>query len=175
MFKIEKSKTGQRLIASEPLTAGDFPRIAEEIGRTPMKARKIGFVAARKAKAPETVETFWNGKETVNRARRGDWILTALTPDRHLLRDNDGNVNTYVVAARTFARLYKADTGENEYGTFFAAKGDIVKALLLSEGFDLIAPWGQRQTAPHGYLILNGKEVYGNQTETFSRTYEAVA
>ena len=173
MLTIEKIGTTRRLVARVQLTAADFRRIAAEIGSPPITARKIGFVAARRAETPQTVETLWNGKETVNTARPGDWIVTNLTPDRQPLRDKDGNVNTYVVAAESFARLYEAVSGGNDYGRFFSAKG-VVEAIQLSGGFDLLAPWGERQTAPAGYLILNGEEVYGNQTETFAATYEII-
>jgi hypothetical protein len=43
-----------------------------------MPARKTGYAAARMAAEIETVETLWNGKETVNTARPGDWIVTNL-------------------------------------------------------------------------------------------------
>jgi hypothetical protein len=49
-----------------------------------------------------------------------------------------------------------------------------VDALHLSGGFDIVAPWGERQTAPDGYLILSGRQVYGNNAETFAATYEVV-
>jgi hypothetical protein len=37
-----------------------------------------------------------------------------------------------------------------------------------------LAPWGQRERAPKGYLLLNGKDVYGNNAGTFEATYEMV-
>ena len=39
---------------------------------------------------------------------------------------------------------------------------------------EAVAPWGERQTAPDGYLILSGRQVYGNHAETFAATYEVV-
>ena len=38
-----------RLEADDKLTPADFAEIAEELGREPLRARKIGYVAARKA------------------------------------------------------------------------------------------------------------------------------
>jgi hypothetical protein len=50
----------------------------------------------------------------------------------------------------------------------------VVDAIRLPGGFDIAAPWGERQQAPSGYLILSGGEVYGNNAETFAATYEPV-
>jgi hypothetical protein len=44
----------------------------------------------------------------------------------------------------------------------------------MPAGFDIMAPWGERQVGEQGYLILNGGEVYGNNTDTFEATYELV-
>ena len=55
----------------------------------------------------------------------------------------------------------------------YRAKG-VVSAIALPGGFDIVAPWGERETAPAGYLLLNGTEVYGCNQETFVATYEVV-
>jgi hypothetical protein len=136
-----------------------------------VRARKIGFVAARKAKKPEVVETRWNGQETTNRARVADWIVTNLDPQQKPLRDDEGNVNRYVIPAEGFADLYEPTEGRNAYGAVYRAKG-VVDAVALPGGFDIVAPWGERQTAPSGYLLCNGTDVYGNNTETFEATYQ---
>jgi hypothetical protein len=47
-----------------------------------------------------------------------------------------------------------------------------VDAIRLPGGFDIAAPWGERQRVPSGYLILNGSEVYGSNAEAFRATYE---
>src|SRR5262245_11610988 len=102
MFKITHTGPGPddtRLQADAVLTPADFDRIAKEAGRRPVRARKIGFIAARQASEPEAVETRWNGRETTNRARKGDWIVTNLSPQQEPLRDRDGCVNTYVIRA----------------------------------------------------------------------------
>ena len=80
MHKIVRIGGKARLEADAVLTPADFVRIAEELGETPVRARKVGYVAARKAKEPEVIETRWNGKETTNTARPGDFIVTNLTP-----------------------------------------------------------------------------------------------
>lgn len=160
-----------RLVAPEKLERADFYKIAERLNVKPLSARKIGYVAGRKADTEETVVTKWNGKETTNTARPGDWIVTNMSADRDVLKDKDGNANTYVIKAETFPILYDPVSGENEFGRYFKAKS-IVEAVHFPGGFDILAPWGQKQTAHDGYLLLNGKEVYGNNAETFEATYD---
>ena len=58
-------------------------------------------------------------------------------------------------------------------GAIYKAKGE-VQALLFSGGFELVAPWGEPQQGPEGYLLLNGDEVYGNNRATFDTSYEIV-
>jgi hypothetical protein len=138
-------------------------------------ARKTGLVAARRAARASTVETRWNGTETRNRARAGDWIVTNLASDRKVLRDGEGRRNTYVIAGNRFGELYEAAGAKKvgKLGAVYRAKGT-VSALRLSGGFDILAPWGERQTGRSGYLILNGADVYGNNAETFAATYEVL-
>jgi hypothetical protein len=148
--------------------------VADRIGRQPIKARKIGLAAARHADAVETIETRWNGRETTNTAEPGDWIVTSLSLDGDVMRDASGNENTYVIKAEIFLNLYEAAVGENKFGRFFRAK-NMVDALFLSGGFEILAPWGQKQTADAGDLLFNGEEVYGNNAITFEETYEIVS
>lgn len=176
MFVIKKSgarKTKIHLRASTILKTSDFRRIASALAMSPIKARKVGVVAARKAKRKVKVDTQWNGKETSNFARPGDWIVTSLTHSKRLLRDKHRNVNTYVIRPRTFAKLYEPLRGKNKFGKFFKSKS-IVEAIYLSGGFEILAPWGQVETARAGYILLNGEEVYGNNAETFRATYEVI-
>jgi len=160
-----------RLDTDSKLTPVDFAAIGRELGIKPIRARKVGYVAAQRADKPEIVETRWNGRETSNTARVGDWIVTNLSPQRRALRDEDGLLNVYVIAAARFARLYEP-TGEScEYGAIYRARG-VVSALPLPGGFDIMAPWGERQTGAAGYLLLNGDEVTGSSWEAFAETYE---
>jgi hypothetical protein len=161
-----------RVEADAVLDPKDFGAIAERLDV--IRARKIGFVAAKQAAEPTGVETRWNGRETTNTARPGDWIVTNLTPQQEALRDRDGHVNTYVILADRFAALYEPTGGQNEFGAIHRAKG-VVEAIRLAGGFDLVAPWGERQTSLSGYLLSNGKEVYGNNAETFTATYQVLA
>ena len=177
MFEIHDkgSSTGKaRLVADTVLTPTDFRSIADQLGAQVIRARKIGYVAALKATSPQVVETRWNGKETSNTARPGDWIVTSLSPQREALRDDDGNVNRYVIMAERFASLYEPADGAGTFGAIHRAKG-MVEAISLPGGFDIVAPWGERQTAPAGYLLCNGPDVYGNNQETFAATYEVVS
>jgi hypothetical protein len=177
MFTVEKAGANgdkHRLVADAVLRAVDFHAVADQLGTRPLKVRKTTLVAARPAAAGERIETHWNGSETVNTAKPGDWVATSLAADGEVLRDRDGNPNRYIIPAAGFPTLYAPVEGSNEFGRFHAARGTVA-ALHLSGGFDILAPWGERQTAPDGYLMLSGSEVYGNNAETFAATYELVA
>jgi hypothetical protein len=176
MFKIEGRgifRRKSRLVAPTALSPADFRDVANRLGRRPIKARKIGFIAARKADQAETIETRWEGKESQNTAQPGDWIVTSLSPHGRVLRDTNGSQNTYVIKSENFAKLYEPAAGSNEFGQFFKAKR-MIEAIFLAGGFDVLAPWGQKQTAAAGYLVLNDGEVYGNNAETFEATHEVL-
>jgi len=136
----------------------------------PVRARKKSLVAARKAERREKVDTHWNGQETTNTAHPGDFVVTSLAHNHTALRDRSGSINSYVIRAKTFAKLYASVPGGNKFGRFYAAVS-VVTAIYFSGGFDILAPWGRRQRALKGYLLLNGNEVYGNNAETFEATY----
>jgi hypothetical protein len=177
MFKIVRKGArgaGERLEAESVLTPTDFQRIANELGSSPIRARKIGYVAARKAAKSEVVETRSNGKETTNTAHVGDFIVTNLSPQREALRDRDGQLNVYVIEAARFADLYERIGGEGTHGAIYRAKG-VVSAIPFPGGFVIAAPWGARQTAADGYLLCNGADVYGSSRDAFEATYELVA
>ncbi len=172
MFRIDRIAQGDRLEADTALTLTDFAAIAAALGRDPIRARKVGFVAARHATAPENIETRWNGRETINVAQPGDFVVTNLTPLRQPLRDDEGHLNVYVITAGRFTSLYEP-TGESmSHGGIYRAKG-FVFALPLPGGFDIMAPWGERQTATAGYLLLNGDQVSGSSWDAFVKTYES--
>ena len=168
--------THGRLESNKVLTPADFRAIAAKSQLEPVHARKTGLIAARRAARARTVETRWNGKETTNHAQAGDWIVTSLSPARKVLRDAEGHKNTYVVPADRFLELYAPLRGKEiaRLGKVYRPKS-VVTALRFRGGFDILAPWGERQTAPAGYLILNGADVYGNHAETFEATYQALA
>lgn len=164
---------GVRLVSNQPLRPDDFRELADRIGSGVVRARKIGFVSAREATAREVVETRWNGKEMTATAEPGDIIVANLAPDKTVLIDQDGHANIYVIKAARFSDLYERDTGETSYGAIYRARG-VVEAVGLPGGFDIVDPWGTRQVADAGYLLLNGPDVYGNNKETFERTYRVI-
>lgn len=165
------SSSAERVVSDRKLTPADFDRIARERGKAPQRARKTGSVAATRAEAATNVDTHWNGKETSNVAKPGDWIVTALGPDRQPLIDRDGNRNVYVIVQERFGDLYERDAGRLAAGDIYRPKA-VVEVLPLPSGFDILAPWGERQVGSSGYLIRNGDDVYGNNADTFAATYE---
>lgn len=173
MHKIDRPGGKARLEADTVLTPADFARIAEELGEASVRARKIGYVAARKATASEVIETRWNGKETTNTARPGDFIVTNLSPQRQPLVDREGHMNVYVIAAKKFPDLYEPTSEDSKHGAIYRATG-VVSALPLPGGFNILAPWGERQTGTSGYLLLNVDEVYGSSAGAFEATYEVM-
>jgi hypothetical protein len=173
VFEIDRNERGDRLKANAVLKPADFESIARKIGRPPLRARKIGYVAARKAARSEVVETRWSGKETTSTARAGDFVVTNLSPQRQPLRDDEGHMNVYVIVADRFPNLYEPAAETSDLGAIYRAKG-VVSALQFTGGFDIAAPWGSRQAASDGYLLCNGEEVYGSSKEAFEATYEAV-
>ena len=175
-FRITAAQSGKaRLESDERLQLTEFHAIAVQLRQTPIRARKTGYVAARQARRRETVETHWNGTATTNTAEPGDWIVASLSPKQEVLRDSQGSVSTYVITADRFPSLYEATDGRNEHAAIYRAKR-VVEALHLPGGFDIVAPWGEHQQSPAGYLLLNeGGEVYGNNAETFAATYEALS
>jgi hypothetical protein len=174
-FHLSAAESGEaRLESDERLQPCHFRAIAAQLGQTPFRARKTGYVAARQATRGETVETHWNGRETVNTAQPGDWIVTNLSPQQEPLRDRDGSLNIYVIAAEAFPDFYEPTDGHSEHGAIYRPKG-VVAALHLPGGFDIVAPWGEQQQASAGYLLLRGEEVYGNNAETFTETYETLS
>jgi hypothetical protein len=163
-----------RLETDAVLTPADFISIARAVGEPVLHARKTGFVSARRATRREAIETRWNGIETTNTARPGDWIVTNLTAERKVLRDRKGHANSYVINVRRFAGLYERADGKTRFGAIYQSKS-LVSAIPLRAGFDIKAPWGERQRARAGYLLLNGTEVYGSNAATFAATYTVIA
>lgn len=173
LITINQPAGAQKLIADQKLSPADFHELVKKLGTPPKKARKIGFVAARKSPGKQTIETLWNGKESQITAQQGDWIVTNLAPNKSVLRDDDNNINQYVIGQAKFPQIYERFEGENIYGKLYRATSQ-VEALYLSGGFEILAPWGEIQRGDTGYLLLSGNEVYGNHKETFDLTYEVL-
>jgi hypothetical protein len=174
MYRIDLSASGgPRLLAGSVLSSIDFEAIAGGHPGSVFTARKSGLVLARVASHDETVETRWNGKETKNIARTGDFIVTNLDASGAPLIDRDGNRNVYVILAGTFPKLYEDAGSTTPLGPGYRTRGT-VDAIAFRGGFEIVAPWGEKQVAANGYLIRNGADVYGNNAETFEATYARV-
>jgi hypothetical protein len=162
-----------RLESEAVLQEADFRAIARSLAEPVIRARKTGLISARRARTYETIETHWNGIETTNTARPGDWIVTNLTAKGRVLRDREGHVNAYVISGKRFPELYAPAQSRAQFGATYRAKS-VVSAIRLRGGFDIKAPWGERQRARAGYLLLSGKDVYGCNAATFAATYEVI-
>jgi hypothetical protein len=172
MFHIDpQAPSGPRLVSDAKLTPDDFRTIGAHEGAVVFTARKSGLIAARTAERKETVETRWNGKETTNTAQPGDRVATNLDANGVPLVDREGQQNTYVIAADKFVALYDLAEAISPLGRTYRARGT-VEAIEFPGGFEILAPWGEKQVADTGFLILNGGDVYGNHAETFHLGYE---
>ncbi len=161
---------GARLVSTRVVSPSDFADIAQRMDGGRFGARQIGLISARTALVQERVETRWNGQETTNVARPGDRIVTSLTAAGRPLLDREGHANVYVIKADKFIVLYEIADTIPSVGLTYRARG-VVEAIDFPGGFDIMAPWGERQTADSGFLILNGSEVYGNNADTFEAGY----
>lgn len=159
--------------STEPLTAADFDAIARDLGTKPRAYWKIAPVAARQASSETEVVTKWEGESTRNVAKPGDWIVTNLDANGRVMKDRAGNPNQYVIDQDRFPELYEQTIGATEFGPIFCPITK-VDAVSVPGALDIRAPWGERQTMTSGYLLSNGKEVYGVTRNTFEATYEAV-
>lgn len=180
MSSFQISKAGSpaklRLFTPDKLTRDDFDQLVKDVhgyGGEVKRARKITFVAARKAVTGEVVETRINGLETTSRALAGDWVVTNMDINREIMRDNDGHVNAYIIPGDRFDDLYQVDAGSNEFGLIHKAIG-IVDFVEFPGGFDIMAPWGERQQAERGHLVRNGQDIYGIHADAFTATYEVL-
>ena len=174
MYKLARRgffRKSWHLASDETLSGSDFDALAKQLSMDPLLAQKIGFVAARQATVVERVETRSAGQETNNTAKVGDWIVTNMTPHGIALRDSSGRLDTYVITADVFGRLYEAAGRQSEFGELFSAKGT-VSAIELPGSFDILAPWRERQRGKAGYLIRNGEEIYGIEKSIFHRTHD---
>ncbi|MBX9925691.1 MAG: hypothetical protein K2Y05_04985 [Hyphomicrobiaceae bacterium] len=168
------SQDADRLVSPNALNVADVEKLAASEGRPLLRARKKGLIGVRIADRDETVITKWDGIETQNVARPGDKIVTSLDSEARALRDAKGRTNVYVITAARFDELYAPTERMSEHGPVYGARGQ-VRAMYFAHGFDILAPWGERQLADRGYIVINGPDVYGNHAETFEKTYEILA
>lgn len=179
-FKIESAGNPAglpRLVSATKLSPDDFLAIADALGSRPVRAKKTGFVSARRSAVQTEIETRWNGRESSITAEPGDWIVTNMTSKRELMRDGQGCLNVYAIRAAAFPSLYVQDGGTTPEGDVYRAISE-VDVIALPGGFEIVPPWakipGDIQSSDAGYLILSRGEVYGNAKETFDSTYEFI-
>ena len=175
MFTIGTTSTNDpRLKSASVLSADDFRAVAEATRQRIFSARKSALVSSRVATRVEKVETRWNGKETHNSANPFDHIVTSLDRSGEPLVDEEGHQNIYVIPADRFDALYQTVPRSPGGRAVYQARGT-VEVVFLAGGFEIMAPWGEIQTADRGYLICNGPDVYGNNAETFEASYDRIA
>ncbi len=177
-FEIARLLRGVLRLTADAQISGsaDFEALSQEaaqLGVICVKARKVGYVAARQADHEEEVTTLLDGTETRNVAGGGDWIVTNMDAKQNVLRDGDGQVNSYVIRRDRFGELYEPTGARNEFGGVCRAKG-VVEAVAFAGGFDIVAPWGERQRAEAGYIVRTGGDVYGVHWRAFEATYEVL-
>jgi hypothetical protein len=108
VWRVRQSSRGARVSSSTALAHDALHAIARRIGGRVVGAVKTAPVRAVRARAGQVVETNWNGKETRNTAKEGDWVVTALTQRGKVLRDKQGNENTWIVSDSTFTSRYSS-------------------------------------------------------------------
>jgi len=130
-FEILTRSSGPRLVAKRVLRPDtDFDAIADkvsEFGIKPFRAIKSAPVAARRV--PENrpsfkVVTHYNGVETRNVAKPGDWIVTSLDLNERIMRDAQGHKNVYVIKPENFDRIYERRNAANEDGLICYPTGE---------------------------------------------------
>ena len=141
----------KRLVSDTRLTRDDFEKIVAAMGgQSPIRARKLGYLAAYRIDRQCDVATEWQGESTVNVAEPGDWIVVRLNksgtaPDT----DDNGKINIYVVKHDAFVRLNRRAPileirhpmiDANRAVPVFQGRAT-VEAILFSRGLDILAPW----------------------------------
>lgn len=136
--------------------------------------QKYQSVLARRAKEGEKIESITSGgKETVNRARAGDFVVINQTGARE----------QYVVSPEKFRERYsfwrEAPDGYLEYlpkGKVMAIEltDAVLEYLGLPSEFEYEAPWGERGIAQKGDFLVcptDESEVYRIGRKEFFETY----
>lgn len=145
--------------------------LVHEQGHRYRKQRNVYARVARRAQQIETVTS--DGKETVNRARRGDFII----------RSQTGAHETYVLPPQKFQSRYERigewKNGYDEYrpvGRIMAVELDtkVMNKLGVYGSFSFVAPWGEPMIAKSGDFLAcptDCSEVYRIARKEFFETY----
>ena len=160
-------------IDQKHLTAGLSALLLE----TGLDYRKFQTVKARKAGAGERiVSTVESGRETVNTAGAGDYVIENQTGARE----------QYIVSAEKFRQRYAEDRELDDGWTLCRPMGQVkgievdrsILNMFQQEGsFYITAPWGEAQKVDEGDMLvttlpLTGKpEIYRIARKEFAETY----
>lgn len=183
-----------QVVSDRILSADDFLAIESELktkGIEAFDARRTGFVSAQQVGEGGRIRvaTSFDGVETENWAEPGDWIVANMdksfdnqqppnsdisVAESHVVRDEAGSYDRYVLKPQNFAKRYEATSHRTSQGVVYRSKTPQhpVRAVALPGGFDIIAPWGERQRRSVGYLLLSHGDVYGIYGPSFDMTYE---
>jgi len=137
--------------------ASDFDFKGAEIYRKTAELKKSQVKIATKR---QQVVTKINGiEETQNVARLGDHIITGGSGERYVMRPAE------------FKRLYELDGGRPAR---YRSKSR-VRALRLTENVEIVAPWGEKQRALKGGVVVQRvgrpQDVYLIEKRAFRETY----
>ena len=148
-----------------------LPLLEEHAGRYQKKTN----VLARKAQEGEYIETITSdGKETINRAHKGDFLVKNKTEAGEM----------YILAPEEFHDKYvllgEAAEDFSEYqaiGEVLALEltSELLKELHLTSPFYFMAKWGEKMVAKEGDFLampLDKSEVYRIARKEFFETYE---
>lgn len=141
--------------------------------------KKFQIVKARAAKdGEEIVSVVESGRETVNIARSGDYVVENQTGAKEL----------YIVSGAKFEQRYaeekRLDDGWSVYKPLGRVKGIEVDRTVLNlfqqqGSFYISAPWGEAQYVEEGDMLVTTLplqdpiEIYRIARKEFSQTYEA--
>ena len=155
-------------------------RIAEVLHTTGKDYEKFREVRARLAKPGEEIASIVaSGRETVNTAQAGDYVVQNQTGAKEL----------YIVNASTFSRRYELLTQETDgwgrYRPVGKVRGIIVDRGVLSffnqeDAFYISAPWQEAQVVAEGDMLVTTLplsdpiEVYRIARREFLETYREI-
>ena len=150
---------------------GASPRFEAALTRQGRRYRKVAEVSAEGVSRPRSVKTVLsNGRtETINRAERGDYIVTAATGER------------WVVKPDAFSRRYAPKPGAKN---IYVAQGEVIAVPNpFGRPIEIVAPWGEKQAGDADCLIADevdpatgrrARKPYLIARAEFEKTYQLV-
>ncbi len=178
-FVLHKNDDGKpMLISAERLNSeGDFSIIQQQLkymGFEPRRVRKVGLAAARPATVADLECIACDpGDDQKQKLQPNDWFVVNLDATGRSPVLKDGKRDSYIIDDRKFSDTYEKATGEFEGIEIFRKRAgiDVITALPLPGGYDIVQSWGAREPAASGYLLRNGDDVYGIEANVFDATY----